>query len=323
MRIANLRIRSLSSATLAVAALAGGCATAPADDASDEAEATTSSAISFGTMSLVAEHKFASIMSGPAAAHYEASGVHLHNGLLYVVFDNMSRIGKVSTNLLSGTYTTGGAETNSQYEAITFDDNNTEHFYVSAETSDHQIVQFDSAANATSATPQPTNVSFSDTNKGLEGLAWVWRNNNDYLLGLCEGFDCTSSHGGAGGRGGILVMAQTGAGWAASSTLLRLPAAVTFGDYSDLALTPNADGSYKVAVTSQESKKLWVGTLSGTSWAFIGDGTIYSLPSADYCNVEGVTFLSPTRVALVSDWNNDGPSSCSNKDQMIHVFDLL
>jgi hypothetical protein len=96
---------------------------------------------------------------------------------------------------------------------------------------------------------------------------------------------------------------------------------------TDLALLPNADGTYKVAVTSQESKALWIGRLSATSWSFLDDGTIYPLPSSDCCNVEGVTFLSASRVALVSlvsdmsDPQSD-PANCNNKDEMVHIFDL-
>ena len=74
-------------------------------------------------------------------------------------------------------------------------------------------------------------------------------------------------------------------------------------------------------MTSQESKALWVGQLSATSWSFLGDGTIYPMPSSDYCNVEGVTFVSPTQVAMVSDMA-DPNTSCNNKDEMVHIFNL-
>jgi hypothetical protein len=79
-----------------------------------------------------------------------------------------------------------------------------------------------------------------------------------------------------------------------------------------------------VAVTSQESRALWIGRLSATSWSFLDDGTIYPLPSSDYCNVEGVSFLSASRVALVSDMSDpqSDPTNCNNKDEMVHIFDL-
>jgi hypothetical protein len=316
-------------ASLALAMLLGGaCLESPPSGSEDaEAEATASYGIAAsGTLRLVRERKLSQIIPLSGISDYEASGVQLHSLQLYIVFDNMTKIGHVALDLQSGGYASGGSSsTQSQYEAITFDDNATPHFYTAVEQTSAEVVQYDDVASGGSADHQSTNVTFSTGNKGFEGLAWLRRYDNDYLLGLCEGFDCTSSHGGSGGRGAIRIMAQSGSSWSAASTLLRLPAAVSFKDYSDLALLPNLDGTYQVAVTSQESKALWVGRLSGTSWSFLDDGTIYPMPSSDYCNVEGVTFLSASRVALVSDMSDpqSDPSNCNNKDEMAHVFDLL
>lgn len=308
-------------ATLA-ALLTGACALAPTDEPTAD---TTAAVAGTGTLGFVRERKISQVLPLSGINDYEASGVQLVGDQLYIVFDNMTKIGHVSLDLLSGAYASGGSSsTQSQYEAITLDAHGTQHLYVAVEQSAAQVVQYDTAASGSSASTQTTNVTLPSANKAFEGLAWVWRNNNDYLLGLCEGFDCTGNHGGAGGRGAIRVMAQTSGSWTADPTVLYLPDAVRFLDYSDLALWPNADGTYKVAVTSQESKALWIGTLSGTSWSFLGDGTIYSMPSADYCNVEGVTFLSATRVALVSDMSDPktDPVGCNNKDEMVHIFDL-
>jgi len=93
-----------------------------------------------------------------------------------------------------------------------------------------------------------------------------------------------------------------------------------FNDYSDIALRPMPDGSYKVAVTSQESKKVWITTLSATTWS-LAAGTVYDFPGSDYCNVEGVTFLTDTRLAFASDEDKTG-TSCNNKDESLHIFDL-
>jgi hypothetical protein len=317
---------------LALTALLGGACQGPLPQEAagcTEAQgacATTAGLTATGSLRLVRERKIADIIPLSGVNDYEASGVQLHGGQLYIVFDNMTKIGRVATDLGSGSYASGGSSSNkSQYEGITFDDYSTAHFYVAEERTDARVVQYDDVASGSSASAQSTNVTFSDSNKGFEGLAWLRRYNNDYLLGLCEGFDCTSSHGGTGGQGAIRVMAQSGSSWAADPTLLRLPSAVRFNDYSDLALLPNPDGTYQVAVTSQESKALWIGRLSATSWSFLDDGTVYPLPSSDYCYVEGVTFLSPTRVALVSDLydpSSSDPSYCNNKDEMVHVFDL-
>jgi len=318
------RLPSLPRTSLALLMfLSGACLEAPLSGSdSEEAQATASDGLTAsGTLHLVRERKLSQIIPLSGINDYEASGVQLHAGQLYIVFNNMTKIGHVALDLLSGGYASGGSSSaQSQYEGITFDDNATQHFYVVVEQTNAEVVQYDDVASGSSTDHQSTNVTFSSGNKGFEGLAWLRRNTNDYLLGLCEGFDCTSNHGGSGGRGAIRVMAQNGSSWAADPTSLRLPLAVTFKDYSDLALRLNPDGTYQVAVTSQESKALWIGRLSATSWSFLDDGTIYPLPSSDYCNVEGVSFLSASRVALVSDMSD--PTSCNNKDEMVHIFDL-
>jgi hypothetical protein len=313
---------------LTLAALLGGACQGPLpQDAQEDPEpqgtsAATQALTAPGTLQLVRERKISQIIPISGQNDYEASGVQLRGGLLYIVFDNMTKIGRVALDLNSGSYASGGSSSDqSQYEGITFDDHVTPHFYVVEERTDARVVQYDDVASGGSASDQSTNVTFSSSNKGFEGLAWLRRYNNDYLLGLCEGFDCTSSSGSPGGRGVIRVMAQNGSSWVADPTPLRLPSAVRFNDYSDIALLPNHDGTYQVAVTSQESKSLWIGRLSATSWSFLDDGTVYPLPSSDYCNIEGVTFLSPTRVALVSDMG-DPDTSCNNKDEMVHIFDL-
>lgn len=320
-----------AAALLALVALLGGACQErsadgkpPAGRATATATATAGLAAS-GTLRLVRERKLSQIIPLSGVNDYEASGVQYHGGQLYIVFDNMTKIGHVALDLLSGGYASGGSSSNqSQYEGITFDSYQTQHFYVAVEHAAAEVVQYDDAASNSSADHQATDVTFASGNKGFEGIAWLRRSSNDYLLGLCEGFDCTSSHGGAGGRGAIRVMAQSGSSWTADPTYLRLPAAVSFMDYSDLALYPNADGTYQVGVTSQESRALWIGRLGATSWSFEGDGTIYPMPSSDYCNVEGVTFVTSTRVALVSDLSDpqSDPAGCNNKDEMVHVFDL-
>lgn len=321
------RTRRPCSPPLAALALLGGACLEPPPGGSqaEEAQAAVSAAlVASGTLGLVQERKLSKIIPLSGVNDYEASGVQLHGGLLYIVFDNMTKIGRVALDLQSGSYASGGSSSNkSQYEGITFDDYSTQHFYTVVEQAAAEVVQYDAAASGGSADHQSTNVTLTD-GKGFEGIAWLRRSGDDYLLGLCEGFYCTTSHGGAGGRGAIRVMSQTGSSWTADPTYLLLPSAVSFKDYSDLALRPNADGTFQVAVTSQESKALWIGRLSATSWSFLDDGTLYPLPSSDYCNIEGVTFLSPSRVALVSDLSDpqSDPAGCNNKDEMVHIFDL-
>jgi uncharacterized protein YjiK len=293
---------------------------APVDETPAESEQHSQG---LSTLRLDREVKISRLISLSGITDYEASGVRLQNGSLYVVFDNMTKIGIISPALTSGSYASGGSSSQqSQYEGITYDDNNTQHFYVVAEGSSRgRVIQYDSAASGNSAIEEPTDVSFSDGNKGFEGVAWLRRNGNDYLLGLCEGQACTSTTGGTL-PGAIKVLAQSGTSWVTEQTLY-LPSSINFADFSDIALLPLADGTSMVAVTSQESKRLWMGRLSATSWSFLDSGTVYAFPSSDYCNIEGVTFLSANQLAMVSDAMKDTqPAECNNKDEMVHIFSL-
>lgn len=305
-------------ATLSAVSLAWAC-NAPVDEAPAELEQVSQG---LATLHLDREVKISQLLHISGVTDYEASGVHFQNGYLYVVFDDMTKIGRVSPDLTSGSYMSGGSSSqNSQYEGITYDSNNTEHFYVITESSSQgRVIQYDSAASGSSATTQTTDVTFSSSNTGFEGVAWLRRNGNDYLLGLCEGQSCTSTIGGSL-PGAIKVLAQSGTSWVTEATLY-LPSSANFADFSDIALLPQQDGTFKVAVTSQESKRLWIGTLSATSWSFLDSGTVYAFPSSSYCNIEGVTFLSATQLAMVSDMTTDTTSPCNDKDEMVHVFSL-
>jgi len=105
---------------------------------------------------------------------------------------------------------------------------------------------------------------------------------------------------------------------------------VRFRNYSDLALLPKsgstADGTYSVAIVSHQSSALWLGTLTTAPWALTGPGSVHAFPRSatgevQYCTVEGVTFLGPSRFAFVSD-KSDGTAPCNRKDESIHIFEL-
>ena len=80
---------------------------------------------------------------------------------------------------------------------------------------------------------------------------------------------------------------------------------------------------------------LWVGTLSSTSWATIGSGTVYQFPKGSsagvvgagsnvlYGNVEGVSFINDSTIVTCTDKaSNSQPSYQSYKDQSIQIFKL-
>ncbi len=312
-------------ALVTLSALLAGCALAvdESDDLSEpdmlgEAEL----GINYGgVLQLVNEKKLSYIFAGGST--YEASGVQLMGGNLYVVFDSKDKVAKLPTTLGfgSGVYTPGTlSDPDMQYEGITFDNHNTSHFYLVSETSKTgTVVQLDGSGSAQGEEYQSTDVTFADKNKGFEGVAWLRRNNDDYLLALCEGGNCgdvTSTS--IPGR--IKVLRQSGSSWVTEANISLPLAGFSFADYSDIALYPYG-ADYKLAITSQESKRVWVGVLSGTSWS-IGGGKVYDFPSSGYCNIEGVTFLSATRLAMVSDEDKTGSSLCNQKDESVHIFDL-
>lgn len=117
----------------------------------------------------------------------------------------------------------------------------------------------------------------------------------------------------------IHVFAKSSAGdWAPSHTV-RLPDTAEFKDYSDLAISGR-----RIAVVSQRSKRLWVGELDQAGRSVTGPGSVYRFPGRDYCNVEGIAWLSADRLIAVSDRRKKDSQrkSCSGRDQSIHRFEI-
>lgn len=315
-----IALAALASASVSLAGCALSADEYDADLADEEALGEATQAIS--TLQLVDEAKLSGLLSG--SSKYEASGVQLQGGYLHVVFDDSSRIAKINTSLTSGTLSAGSTST-SEYEGITYDDVGTPHFYVMKEMENNKgkVFQYDTSLNLQAQ--EWTDVTFDVTNKGFEGVAYVRRGTDDYLLGLCEGNNCRGLNEPTG-NGKLKVLRQSSGSWVTEGTL-SLPASANFVDYSDIALRPNGDGTYKVAITSQESSKLWIGTLTTSPWGFSGTSSVYQFPktalgATQYCNVEGVTFLSSTQIAVVSDQYTDSSAPCYNKDESIHIFNI-
>lgn len=331
-----LFIRSSLGLVATILGLSAGCAVQTDESAgSTEADSVgeVAQAVTPGSPVIeIGKSKIWKLFGTTSASVYEASGIQVLGNDVYVVFDNDDKIAKIPRSLGYGTatYTPGqlaGSGNDSQYEAITLDTSGTQHFYLSREIVDATIVQLDGAASAQNESYQSTGETTA-ANKGFEGLAWVRRNNDDYLLALCEGEECGSTTG-TGSYGMIKVLRQTGSSWTEVDTIKLCGDSTCdtgiFRDYSDIALFPLPNGSYKVAITSQESRQLWIGTLSGTSWTINpGSGVRHAYPSNSYCNVEGVTFLTETRLALASDQFNEStdPDNCNAEDESIQIVDL-
>ena len=98
---------------------------------------------------------------------------------------------------------------------------------------------------------------------------------------------------------------------------MSLPETAEFEDYAGLAI----DGD-RVAVVSQDSRRLWLGALDNAGRAFRDAGVVYRFPKS-YCNVEGVSWLSGNRIIVVSDrCKKKQKKRCGDKDQSIHLFDI-
>ncbi len=277
----------------------------------------------------VAEAKVYKLLQGYSSSdNFEASGVYYLGGYFYVACDNMQKIAKIkstlpinsSQNSLLSTGAPGSGSSN--YEGIAYDSNGTPNFFVVEESVSNgsyyqpRISEFNSSMAYQNRMWVDYYFTSANSNKAFEGIAWVYRGGEDYILGLVEG------------TGKVPVFKKTSGGWT-YITEITLPSSVTFTDYSDIAIYGN-----KVAITSQEDGQLWVGTLSSTTWSITG-GTAYSFPLGSstgvvgagsnqlYGNVEGISFISSTQIVVVSDKaDNSQPSYQTYKDQSVSIFNL-
>lgn len=315
---------------------------------------------------LIAETKISAIPGLPATSgkqhgQYEASGVTVVDGYWYIVMDNSAKILKLKPansgqgwrwNSASLSSLSGHHDEKSDYEAITYNGRSAGNFYVikemSLEEQNGEVKLYDK--NLThKPLDEHSNMHFVDDNKGFEGAEWLWHcpkgepNGKGYILGLCEGNDCTKRKK---GTGKLKLLQQVKTAKATSWEVIKsinLPP--KFKDYSGIALYPgypttcdcsaicDGTGSYTVAVVSQKDSKLWVGELNTRSWS-LTNGKSYQFPKDEdgdtiYCNIEGVSILSlekdasgvtSAEFAIVSDASKK--TRCQKKDQSLHIFRL-
>jgi uncharacterized protein YjiK len=161
-------------------------------------------------------------------------------------------------------------------------------------------------------------------NKGMEGVTYARLDGQDSVLCLYEG---NKGQGGAKGRkpgGGMVHVYQARPTKWGHKRTLKLPKAVRFRDYSGM----DVDGA-RIAVVSQDSSALWIGELRGDGLGFLDDGRIFYFPRDDsgkriYCNIEGVAWITPEEIAVVSDRRNKDVQKrrCKRKAQSIHIFSI-
>jgi hypothetical protein len=281
-------------------------------------------------LQLVRERKLAELLPSRHSNILEASGVVVKDGKYLVVFDNIRRIARIGPSLEPGSADhawVGRLRDGEGYEDIAYSASQ-ERFYALIEAEKHPdgtykaiVEEYDTHFRYQSR--RRVNVPFEKRNRGFEGLSAVHVDGVDYLLALCEGNDGKAgARGNTPGGGRIHVLQRSGQWWQPIAQI-RLPSSLEFRDYSALALRDD-----RIAVVSQKSSRLWVGTLRRKNWTIAGDGRTYEFPRTPkgkrlYCTVEGIDWLSATTFVTVSDLRKKGyPDRCGRTDQSIHIFRL-
>lgn len=282
-------------------------------------------------MRLVTERKLSDFVEPPKGSGVvEASGVLAKNGYYYVVFDNVRRIARIHRHLRPGSQHHawfGRAREGDGYEDIAFSPY-TRRFYLLIEAEKHPdgtykalIDECDEHANYKRR--RWVDFPFEKRNTGFEGLSAVRWKGRDYLLALCEGNRCRGGRKGKRPGGGrIHVLQRAGTVWK-SVARIAVPPSVKFEDYAAVALR----GS-RIAVVSQQTSRMWIGTLRFRDWTVAGKGTIYDFPltkkgKPKYCTLEGLFWLSPSSFVMVSDLcKGHHAKRCSKRDQSLHIFKL-
>ncbi|HYT10673.1 MAG TPA: hypothetical protein VEL73_08430 [Mycobacteriales bacterium] len=283
-------------------------------------------------LELLREAKVRDLLGAAADGHrrLEASGVLARPGGFMVIFDNVPHVARIGWTLTPGSpdnrlvrRSPGGVG----YEDIARDPA-TGRLFLLVEAEAYAPGVFMAKVQELDEDLRGRHSRWLDLpldrpNKGLEGLTCVRRAGRTHLLGLCEGNRCRAGTAGRRPGGGrIHVFVEGDDRWHRVHTI-RLPGSVMFEDYSSLSVVDD-----RIAVVSQQSSALWTGRLAASSWELVDDGTTYAFPTdsrgrIEYGNVEGVSWLAPDEVVVVSDRAKAGQRPRSrDKDESIHVFAL-
>ena len=282
-------------------------------------------------MILVAERKLAELISPPTPGGVlEASGVIVRGAHYYVVFDNVRRIARIHRSLRPGSKRHswfGRRRDGEGYEDIAFSQH-TRRFYLLIEAEKHPDGTYKALIDECDESAQYKrrrwiDLAFDKRNRGFEGLNAVRWREQDYLLALCEGNRCRAGRAGRKPGGGrIQVLQRSGTLWKPVARI-KLPRAVKFEDYSAVALRGR-----RIAVISQQTSRLWIGTLRFGDWTIAGDGKTYDFPrtkkgNIKYRTLEGLCWLTDRSFVCVSDLSKaDYTKRCQKRDQSIHIFKL-
>ncbi|MFF5290370.1 hypothetical protein [Paractinoplanes globisporus] len=261
-------------------------------------------------MRLIREARLRDLLPAGSPGRLEASGVIAVDGRYLVIFDNLRAVARIDADLsrvAANDLVPTVSGKSAGYEDIARDPI-TGHLFLLVESTPrnggHQAMVEEYDQRLRPVTNGWMEYPLSRPNKGMEGLEFVRRDEGVRLLGLHE-------------SGGLLVFAPGARNWKHVATV-DLPADLGLADYSGISLSGN-----RLALISQQSQKLWVGELAPDKWAATGPGHIFSFPYG-YCTVEGVCWLGPDRIVVVSDRSKRGsqPRLCRDEEESLHLFDI-
>jgi hypothetical protein len=282
------------------------------------------------TLKLVCEHKIRDLLPAQQATErWEASGVLVKDRYYYVVFDDRSQIARIENSLKSDDANglLGASFSDYGYEGITYNAAK-RRFYLLVEARKHAkrrykalIVEYDDEFRYLKN--RHVEFTFECSNKGFEAIAYVEHNANNYLLALCEGNKCKGGKAGKRPGGGrVLLLEKRKKRWLCSRTI-TLPSSLPFIDFSGMSIAAG-----RLAIVSQVNSMLWVGQLNDSEWT-CSEGELYEFPRSEdgaiqYGNIEGIGWISPTRIVTVSDKRKKTQQrdELTLKDQSVHVFEI-
>jgi hypothetical protein len=268
-------------------------------------------------LELIREEKLFRLIPGRTrTSRLEASGVAvIDDSTVIVAFDNLNQIARIDLSLERSRRNRlwHAPSLGAGFEDIAADARLGSTFGLIESVEDFDgalrgfVAEYDGKERLRQCTRLPGR--FQKANKGFEGLAHARHKRREYLLALREANYRRS------GRIDVFTRAGNG-GWKASHRI-ALPNEARFKDYSALAYRHD-----QLAVVSQESARLWVARLHTQTHTVIPEsGVVYRFPGKNYCNIEGIDWLSDDTLIAVSDRRQkDQPARCARMDQSIHVF---
>jgi hypothetical protein len=281
------------------------------------------------TLQLVCESKICDLMPcDQPSERWEASGVLVKDQHYFVVFDDRTELARFSADLRPDTTNGlfGMAHSVDGYEGITYNAAK-QRFYLLVESRKQasgyyqaMIVEYDDEFRYLKE--RPVDFTFKSSNKGFEAVAHVRRGDKDFVLALCEGNKCKCGEKGRQAGGGrVQVFEKRRKRWL-HARAIALPTVLPFVDYSGMSVNHG-----RVAIVSQVNSMLWVGEFDEAGWEWRDAGQMYEFPRSEngtilYGNIEGVGWITRTRVVTVSDRRkkNQPDKGLSEKDQSIHIF---